>query len=197
MKTSEDSNRSKKTFQLQDYFDELEKKIRHKIHVEAMTNEGRAELIRSTGVMDHELIDELVKLGIPADGLIALRLFPLVLVAWAENDVDEHERLAVMTEALKLGILEDTTAWIVLDAWLTRQPPGLGVDAWRRYTRDSFSKMSNVAADRLIELTRQQMTAVAKASGGHLGFGKVSKKEQILIDRLVEAMQRESNRRSS
>ena len=48
--------------------------------------------------------------------------------------------------------------------------------------------MSPNAAKRLIKLTEKQMTAVAKASGGHLGFGKVSDKENTMISRLVKTM---------
>ena len=75
---------------------------------------------------------------------------------------------------------------------MRRRPPGLGVDAWKRYTRNILAKVSPKMAQRLIELARTQMTAVAKASGGHLGFGKVSRKERTMIDRLVATMKQQA-----
>lgn len=193
MKTKDETTRSKRDLRLQDYFDGLEEMVVKKLHQEVQTKQGRAELIRSTGVEDPNLIAELTHLGITADGLIALRLFPLAMVAWAEDLVDKEERETVLAEALRLGIREDTTAWILLDHWLRKPLPGLGVDAWRRYTHGIFSKMSPIAVKRLVKLTRKQMEAVAKASGGHFGFGKVSKKEQLLIERLTETMLHELN----
>jgi hypothetical protein len=170
------------------YFDQIEARIIKRLHAEAMSDESREELLRSTGIDDPQLIDELSKLGITVDELIALRFFPLVMVAWAEDNADVEERHVVQAQAGKLGIREDSTAWIVLDTWLRTPPPGIGVDAWKRYTHSVFSKMSTVACERLIELTRDQMTQVAKASGGHFGIGKVSGKERTMIDRLVETM---------
>tara|TARA_R110002049_G_scaffold50370_3_gene143083 strand:- start:124699 stop:125337 length:639 start_codon:yes stop_codon:yes gene_type:complete len=170
------------------FFNDLEEMIVQRLHHETITDEGREELVRSTGVADPKLVDELVKLGITADGLIALRLFPLVLVAWAEDGADVGERSKVMAEAGQLGIEEGSTAWVLLDTWLRKQPPGLGVDAWKRYTHGIFSRMTVTSIERLIKLTEKQMTSVAKASGGHLGFGKVCKKERIMIDKLLREM---------
>lgn len=173
------------------FFAELEHQIVNQLREEASSPQGRDELIRSTGIQDTELIDELGKLGVTADGLMALRLFPLVLVAWAEQNADASERDAVMTQAVRLGVREDSTAWVLLDQWLQKRPPGIGVDAWKRYTHEMFAEMSNVAQNRLIELTEKQMTSVAKASGGHLGFGKVSAQEKAIIHQIIESMKRQ------
>lgn len=174
------------------YFGELEAHIIKRLHSEAETESARAELLRSTGVHDEALVDELARMGITAHEVITLRMFPLVLVAWAEDDTDAQEREIIEGYAKQLGVREDSTAWIVLDSWMRRRPPGLGVDAWKRYTRNILAKVSPKMAQRLIELTRTQMTTVAKASGGHLGFGKVSRKERTMIDRLVATMKQQA-----
>ncbi|QDT02103.1 hypothetical protein K227x_04740 [Rubripirellula lacrimiformis] len=176
--------------QTEKFFQQLEQQILQRLRNEASSPQGREELLRATGIHDEHLLDELGQLGVTADGLMALRLFPLVLVAWAEEKADESERNAVMTQAVRLGIREDTTAWVLLDQWLTKRPPGLGVDAWKQYTHEVFLTMSEVARNRLIQLTETQMTEVAKASGGHFGFGKVSKKEQAVIQQIVLSMKR-------
>ncbi|MCM2369711.1 hypothetical protein [Aporhodopirellula aestuarii] len=176
-----------------EFFEELEEQLLQRIHNEASSDRGRAELLRSTGVRDEILLEELSKLGVTADGLIALRLLPLVLVAWAQEDVDANERFEVLSQAFKIGITQDTTAWILLQQWLTKRPPGLCVDAWKRYTHGLFGGMSDVAKSRLIHLTETQMNQVAKASGGHFGFGKVSKKESAIIHQISTAMRQQSS----
>jgi hypothetical protein len=140
--------------QTERFFQQLEEQILQRLRSEASSSEGRADLLRATGIHDEHLLDEFGKLGITADGLMALRLFPLVLV----------------------------------DQWLTKRPPGLGVDAWKRYTHEVFLTMQDVAQKRLIELTEKQMTEVAKASGGHLGFGKVSNREKAVIRQVIASM---------
>lgn len=170
------------------YFDTLEDQIVSRLHQEAETDEARASLLRATGIRDPRLIDELTKMGITADVLIALRLLPLVLVAWAGDRTDAKEQEAIRDEATSLGILEGSEAWVVLENWLRRRPPGISVDAWKRYTQNTLSQMSPSSANRLIELTRRQMTVVARASGGVLGFGKISAKEREMIDRLIKVM---------
>ncbi|WDQ14851.1 hypothetical protein [Rhodopirellula sp. P2] len=181
-----------RAIELKHYFSNLEQAIVRKLHDEAGSDFGRQELIRSTGIHDPQLIEELGKLGVTADGLMALRLFPLVLVAWAEKNVDQKEREAVIEEAQRIGIQEDSTAGILLDEWLQVRPPGLCVDAWKRYMHERFRGMSSVAQQRLILLTEKQMTSVAKASGGHLGFGKVSAKEKAIIHQVITAMRQQT-----
>ncbi|MFK8111221.1 MAG: hypothetical protein AB8B91_03430 [Rubripirellula sp.] len=175
------------------FFDEVEDMIVNRLHREADSPEGRAELVRSTGIVDQQLIDEFAQLGVTADGVIAIRLFPLVMVAWAEDSSDLKERTAVMGEALRLGIIEDSTAWILLDTWLKERPRGINLDAWKRYTKVMFRSMSAVARKRLIEFTEKEMTAIAKSSGGLLGIGTVSRREREMIHKLVLMMNKLSD----
>ncbi|MDA8743899.1 hypothetical protein N9N28_04615 [Rubripirellula amarantea] len=188
MKKLKHQSQLSKHAEAEHFFAELEEKIVQKLHAEATSDDGRRELLRSTGIHDEKLLDEMAKLGITADGVIALRLIPLVLVAWAEGVADQRERTAVIAAATRLGIHEATTAWILLDRWLTKHPPGLCVDAWKRYTHETFAKMSSTAQNRLVELTQKQMIEVAKSSGGHLGIGKISKKEEAIIHQVVTSM---------
>jgi len=170
------------------FFDEVEQMIVQRLHREASSDEGREKLVRSTGVNDPHLIGELIRLGVTADGLVAMRFVPLVLVAWAEGNVDASERELVMKEAKKLGILENSEAWVLLNTWLRRMPRGITVDAWKRYLRGSFAAMSPAAREKWIHFTELEMHAIAQASGGLLGFGTVSKKERFMMRRLTSVM---------
>ena len=188
MKTEREADPAIRHSEMDEYLDYLKHQVVYKLHEETQTKQGRADLIRSTGIDDLALTDELVELGITADGVIALRLFPLVLVAWADGRINTSEREAVMAEALRFGISDDSSAWLILDNWLMSRPSSLCLDAWKRYTHDTFVQMSDVATQRLIELTNRQMTSVAKSSGGHLGYGKVSEKEHSMINQIVATM---------
>jgi hypothetical protein len=181
-----------KNFLEDHFFAETEKMILSRLRASANTAEERAELVRSTGINDKQLIDELAQLGITAEGVLALRLLPLVLVAWAQNHVDDDEHAAVMAEASRLGIMEDSVAGLLLDAWMRKLPPSKSVDAWKRYMHGIFEKMSPPAREKLINATHDQMTAVAKASGGHLGIGKVSKQEKRMIDGLMLSLRHQA-----
>jgi hypothetical protein len=171
------------------YFDELEGLIVERLHREAQSPDSRVKLIRNTGITDPHLIDELSRLGVTADGLVALRLFPVVLVAWVEDSINQEERASIQREAAKWGITEGSTPWILLDTWTRTQPPGIGVDAWKRYIQGILHRMSPAAAEKLIAITKKQMTAVAEASGGSAGVGNVGQKERMMIDRLTAIME--------
>ena len=170
------------------FFDSLEDRIIKRLHSEAESDESRAALINNTGLHDQKLISELITLGITVEGLMALRMFPLALVAWASGGVSDAEHDTVMKEAASGGITPDSVPALILDSWLRRRPPGLGFDAWKRYTHEMFATMSKASVERLIHVTEKQMYAVAKASGGHFGFGKVSHAEREQIERLVRVM---------
>lgn len=173
------------------FFADLEEMIVKRLHNESESKQGHAALIRSTGIHDKQLIAELVDLGITAEGLMALRLLPLVLVAWAENGVDDLERARIMVEARNLGIEAGSVADVLLDEWLRKLPPGESVDAWKRYMHGVFEKMSDVAQKKLVDATEQQMIAVAKASGGHVGIGTVTENEQRMIAGLLLGLRKQ------
>lgn len=174
------------------FFAETEKMIVKRLQASADSEQGRAELLRSTGIDDKQLIDEMAQLGITAEGVLALRLLPLVMVAWAQDHVDQDEHAAVMAEAHRLGIVEDSVAWVLLDVWMRKLPPAKSIDAWKRYMHGVFERISPVAQQKLIDATHHQMTAVAKASGGHLGLGKVSKQEKHMIDGLMLSLRNQT-----
>lgn len=171
------------------FFRNVDAQLLEKLKAEANTASGREELVRKTGMADQTLINELVSQGVTAEGLMALRVIPLVLVAWADREVTEEERKAVLDEAHKMGIEEDQIPHLLLEQWLRVRPaPELG-DAWKRYTVELLDKMKESERQSYIRELKREMTSVAKASGGILGFGKVSQSESQLMDLLLEPLQ--------
>lgn len=171
------------------FFRDVDAMIMQRLHSEAETPKASKALMESTGLRDPILIEELCQLGVSAEGLIAMRLVPLVLIAWADNVVTDDEREAVMAQAKKIGVAGGSVADVLLEHWLTQKPPLKIIDAWKRYMTTKFAKMPRTAKTRLINLMKSQMMAVAEASGGHLGIGKLSKKEQQLIYMMTRALE--------
>ncbi|MEM9826459.1 MAG: hypothetical protein AAF958_07710 [Planctomycetota bacterium] len=172
------------------YFAQLEEQIVDRFKANASQTSSRDELSVHTGIKDPVLLEEIIELGIPPEGLIAFRIYPLVMVAWASEGVDANEREAIRRVASRLGISSESVARILVDHWTRRPPPKLCMDAWKRYCRHLFSKMSHQSAQQLIDLTRTQMQEIAGASGGILGFNKTSNKEALRIKQMIDEMDR-------
>ncbi len=78
-------------FQQRRFFNEVEDAIVDRLHAEARSESAREALARQTGISDASLLSELTELGFTTRTLIALRLIPLVLVAWADHRIDTGE----------------------------------------------------------------------------------------------------------
>jgi hypothetical protein len=170
------------------FFRDVDAMIMQRLRSEADSPDASSTLMQSTGLRDPILIDELCQLGVSAEGLIAMRLVPLVLVAWADNVVNEAERETVLAQAHKVGVVDGSVASVLLEHWLNQRPPSKIIDAWKRYMSSELAAMSKAAKKRLIALMEAQMTAVAEASGGHLGMGKTSQTEQQLIEMMTRVL---------
>ena len=171
------------------FFRNVDAQLLARLKAEAGSKAGREELIRKTGVNDQILVDELVRQGITAEGLVAMRMIPLVLIAWADREVTEQERKTVLDHAHEMGIQENEVPHMLLEHWLNIRPsPELG-DAWRRYTLDLMENMNPSDRESYVCELKREMTPVAKASGGILGIGKISQSEHSLINTMLEAIE--------
>ncbi|TWU30547.1 hypothetical protein [Novipirellula artificiosorum] len=173
------------------FFRDLDAMLISRLHAEAESPQGRERLVGSIGVNDEVLLEELTALGVTAEGLIAVQLVPLILVAWADPKIEQEERRSMMREAEKLGIVVGSVPSVLLEEWLRKHPPREILDAWKRYVRSILVKMTPETRHKFIELTREQMTRIAEASGGRFGFGTVSTREQQMIRGLTEMLVKE------
>ncbi|MCC9601737.1 hypothetical protein LOC67_14350 [Stieleria sp. JC731] len=170
------------------FFVELEEQLFKRLKIEATSDQSHELLKHHAGLKDEVLLSELSNLGITPESLIVMRLLPLVLVAWAERGVDSKEHAAVLDIARQFGIDDWSVAFVLLDHWLQHRPPAECYDAWCRYMKEVTKQMSPASRASLIDILEQQMTAVAKASGGYIGLGKVSKQERQTIERLIAVL---------
>ncbi len=148
-----------------------------------------AELIaEATGIEDPKLLAELAGLGIRVETLSALTLIPLVLVAWADGEMDDAERASALAGAASVGIEPGSLSYRLLELWLEEAPAPDLAELWQDFTRAlcaTQSEQENRNLERkLLERTRQ----VAAAAGDERDrTPHVSEVEEACLARLAEA----------
>ena len=133
-------------------------------------HEDRRSALRDVvSIDDEKFLDRLISMGIGPEQAMALRLIPLIFVAWADGNVDEREREAILQAASKHNLTSDKLARRMLEGWLERRPDPEILLTWKGYIRriwDRFSDAEQIQMrNNLITSTRE----VASAAGGFLG----------------------------
>ena len=166
------------------YFLQVDHDLIRKRHDAIERNEKLAELKRITGVDDDELSKELLEVGIEPTTVAALALTPLVFVAWADGSITSDERQTVISTAMRQGVYGCPDAFKLLEQWLRTRPRKPLWEAWKRYAIEFHNHLPAIVANKLVDRTISRATRVAKASGGVLGFGKISNAEQRILDEI-------------
>ena len=116
---------------------------------------------------------------------------PLVEVAWANGNVDDKERTAVMRAAEANGVVPGSPSHEILDKWLQHRPDARLLKAWGEYIVDLCAALTPEEKRGLRDELIARSRAVAEASGGFLGLGnKVSAEEQVVLEQLTKAFDR-------
>jgi hypothetical protein len=160
------------------------------IKAKQASQDSKEELRKASGMTDEAVLDHLVSLGLRANTIAALSLVPLVAVAWADGAIQDDEKQAIMQGAHGKGLDEGSPGYQLLSGWLARRPDGALLDAWVEYIKALSSQLN----DEQSRLLKNQIVGFAKmvatASGGILGFGKVSSTEEAILHRIEAAFAR-------
>ncbi len=152
---------------------------------------ARETLSQATGLTNPAVLDKLLALKIQPEIIAALRIVPLVEVAWADGSIDEKERQAVLSGAQEAGIPADSAAYLLLDAWLKRKPEPHLFAAWSTLVQGMSASLPEAEVEELEASLMERARRVAGASGGVLGLGsKVSKQEAAVLEKLSKAFER-------
>lgn len=141
-------------------------------------------LIDVTGIDDRAVLEELRCLEITPSTLMAFSLFPSIHVAWADGMLEPSEKAAILNSAEHLGIAPESTAFKLLDSWLTREPHDELLLAWRNFIHSVSPKLSTTAFEKLRYAAMKRAQVVAQAAGGFLGFHATSESEKAAIAEL-------------
>jgi hypothetical protein len=149
---------------------------------------NKEALAAASGIADDALLEKLVGLGVDGATVHALSLVPLVLVAWADGEVDAKERGAVLQGAAQEGVEQNGPASQLLERWLTMRPPPQLLATWTDYIRAISTTLGVDARHEFKSSLLGRARAVAEAAGGFLGAGwKTSPAEKEILAKLEKA----------
>jgi hypothetical protein len=172
----------------EEYFRKKDLELVEKMRKAAAEARNLAELGEKTGVKDPAVIKELEEMGFTPANVSVLPLVPVVQMAWAEGGITPAERALLTRIARERGITEGSPADLLLTAWMTEQPSPAVFAKATRLIRAVLelrgTEYETVTADDLIKYCE----AIASASGGVLGFGKISAEERATLEQVVSAL---------
>jgi hypothetical protein len=172
----------------EEYFHKQELEVIEKMRRKAQTAELRKRLAERAGIADEELLADLEALGYTVDTVKLLYLVPLVQMAWAEGSVSDNERGLLVKAARARGIEAGSAADQLLEQWLTDRPSDEIFEKTLRAIRTILHALPESERVSYERDTLSQATAIAEASGGFLGFGKVTESEKKILEHLTQVL---------
>ena len=176
---------------LEDQFFEKENKEKLAAMKDKMDSQrSREDLRKASGMSDDAVLDRLVALGLRSNTIAALSLVPLISVAWADGEIQDNERTAILQGAHGKGLEQGTDGYELLQTWLKTKPSEDLFNAWESYIKALASQL-NEEQNRLL---KNQIVGFAKmvanSAGGFLGIGKISSGEEKVLARIEAAFAR-------
>jgi hypothetical protein len=171
----------------EEFFRRQDAKLVAQLREKRQAEAQREALARASGITNPAVLDRLTQLGIRADTVAALRLVPLVAVAWADDTLDPAERAAILDRVHAAGITPGSTEHQLLERWIEHRPDAALLAAWADLIRGMCERITPDEAARLKARLLEGARAIAGASGGVLGLGKVSGAEAAALAALEAA----------
>jgi hypothetical protein len=176
--------------QEEEYFQRQEQQLIASMKQRSHDDVARRSMAERTGILDQEVLQELSTLGYTPETVTLLHLVPLLQVAWAEGGVSDREQTLIVEAARMRGIESGSAADIQLATWLAERPS-------TEFFEQTLNVIGRILRARPLEErdTRQHdllsyCRAIASASGGVLGFGKISAEEELALARITLEIER-------
>jgi hypothetical protein len=172
----------------EDYFRKKDRELIERLRSVAADAKAREDLAAATRLNDPGVLQELHDLGFTPETISLLPLIPALQAAWAEGGVTAAERQLLMSLAHARGIAAGSPAEQQLAEWTTRRPDDALFAHANRLIRAMLDAggLGDLTADDIVGQAEQ----IAAASGGVLGFGRVSAEEKTLLAQLRQALQK-------
>ena len=168
------------------HFREKERELIQRLKQKALKEAARKALSEAVGVSDEGILHTLEEMGYDKERVIALHLFPLVAVAWADGKISKEEREKVVAAARASGIHQGTAADKTLHAWLKSKPDETTTNRALRIIRDIMRFRGPEDQVDYQDNIMQLSTGIAEASGSLLGLGrKISAAERKVLERVA------------
>lgn len=176
-----------------EYFRRRDQEILEQAQDEQRAADRRQQLAAALGIDDEAVVTALIAFGVDAATAPLVELVPAVQVAWSDGGLSAAERAEIERLMSQRQLQSSGVAGSRLMAgWLAEQPSG---DLYRAATTALRLRLAGLGVDERRHLATQivgDCTAVAKASGGLLGMGALSRAESDSIRDLAAALGIES-----
>lgn len=169
------------------FFQNRDAELVERMRQELARMEEKLKLTKVSGILSEKVLLDLVQVGVRSETLMAMRLVPMVSVAWTDRILSQEERAAILKAAAEVDILPGSAAYGLLSSWLERSPDMRVINAWKEYVTEVARIMPAEALRELRERTAKLCHLVAKAAGGVLGIRAISAAEQTAINDFVGA----------
>ena len=171
------------------FFAKENARLLQEMRAKTAKEERREMLRRVVRIQDEAFLDRLILLGVGPETAMALRLIPLVSVAWADGHMDDRERDAILSAAREQGLLAEDMARQVLKDWLEQKPDPRLLSLWKDYIGHIWNHFTD---DEQLQMRQNLLTTaeqVANAAGGFLGLSKISAAELEVLEDLKKVLQ--------
>lgn len=175
------------------FFHKMDLELLERLRTDILQDERRSALLHALGKDDPQLVEQLLKQGVSVETLDALRLVPLVMVAWSDNILHEEERQRILEVAAEGGLTEDSPGCEMLRTWLSDEPPAELFDAWKDYVRTLCHGLAPKQVNALRDRVLGEAHEVARAAGGPIGLGSVDHDESAVLRELQSAFPNPQN----
>ena len=170
------------------FFLKEDQKLINQLKAMKKLKETKEELRKVSGIANEHILEKLVELNVRPETLATLSLVPLIEVAWADGSLDDHEKMAILSSADKMGFSKDSGDYQILEQWMTRKPTKDLLVAWIHYIKGLCEQLSKDEVQELKNELIGHARSIASASGGFLGLGhKISKSEKEMVETLEKA----------
>ncbi len=164
------------------FFQKRDAELLAKIRSGLAAMEEKKGLSDVSGILDENVLLDLMRAGVTGESLLAMRFVPMIVVAWSDRVISPEEHAAILSAAEADNVIPGTPAHQLLHSWLERRPDNAVIVAWKAYVSELAHIMPPESLKKLRERTETLCHRVAKAAGGVLGFGRISPAEQAAID---------------
>jgi tellurite resistance protein len=169
------------------FFAQQNRQLLAELKKQAEHRERRTALAKATGIGLESILDKLIELDVNVERAAAFTLIPLVEVAWADGEVHDRERQAILQAAAAKGLEPGSIPYQLLEGWLSTKPEARLLEVWKEYTRALVSTFDAGQRTALQHDLLDRARAVAEAAGGFLGLGKISAAEEAMLTDLEKA----------
>ncbi len=169
------------------FFEKVDNQLLVNLRGELARVEEAHKLSHVSEILDQKVLQDLVRAGVTAESLLAMRFVPMIRVAWSDRQISAAEQAAVLKAAESENVKPNSPAYNLLRNWLERPPEEAVYTAWREYVTELARVVPTESLTKLRERTESLCYAVAKATGGVLGIGSISNAEQRIIDDCLNA----------